>query len=131
MTHTSPVVGLSIPEIMFSSVLFPLPDFPMMLTNSPAWICRSMLFQGMVVACRAVVVLIHPLHVDHKPAVLICLLWFVVRQKGKGEHETSGAWTAFLHLKENVRTYLPAKFTLAVMPQRIAGFVSLSRIVTL
>ena len=36
-TTTSPAVGRSMPVIMLISVDLPLPDLPMMPTNSPAW----------------------------------------------------------------------------------------------
>ena len=35
ITHSSPRVGLSIPAIIFTSVVFPAPDLPIMATNSP------------------------------------------------------------------------------------------------
>ena len=54
------------PVIMFRSVLLPLPDFPMMLTNSPGVDLQVNAFQRVKVAGRARVVLVHGAQVDHQ-----------------------------------------------------------------
>lgn len=44
-TYTSPLVGWSIPVIMFNSVDLPLPDGPTMARNSPRMACSDTPFK--------------------------------------------------------------------------------------
>jgi hypothetical protein len=74
LTMTSPVVGRSMPVIMLSRVDLPLPDLPMMLTNSPPD-AQVDLLERLVIAGCTLVIFIHAAQVDHRH---ICGLVFFV-----------------------------------------------------